>query len=57
MVDKVKDPKVSKKKNQVNELEHLIKQADKAKAGYDYPAALDLYKEALTVLDTLPNEL
>jgi len=51
MVDTLKEPKVSKKKNQVNELEHLIKQADKAKAGYDYPAALDLYKEALTVLE------
>ena len=51
MVDKVKKPKASKKKNRVNEVEHLIKQADKAKAGYDYPAALELYQEALTALE------
>ncbi|MBK5108612.1 MAG: GAF domain-containing protein, partial [Anaerolineales bacterium] len=51
MVDKVREPKVSKKKNQLKEIEHLIKQAEKIKSGYDYPAALEQYDNALKTLD------
>ena len=51
MVDKVREPKVSKKRNQLNEIEHLINQAEKIKSGYDYQAALEQYHDALNALD------
>ena len=51
MVDKVRESKTSKKKSQVNKIEQLIIQAEKAKSSYDYPAALVLYEDALTALE------
>jgi hypothetical protein len=51
MVDKIIEPKISKKKNRVSEIEHLIKQAEKLKSGYEYQDALNVYENALIALE------
>ncbi len=53
MVEKVREKTKSKSKQIAMELDTLIQKARKAKSGYDYPAALELFDQAQGVLDTL----
>ena len=56
MVDKVKVTQISKNKRAEKEIASLIQQAVKAKSGYDYPAAIELFDQALAALDQLSRK-
>ncbi|MGB7093484.1 MAG: GAF domain-containing protein, partial [Anaerolineales bacterium] len=56
MVEKVRQKKKSKSRTSRNEVSNLIKQAVKAKSGYDYPAAIELFDQALAALDQLSRK-
>jgi hypothetical protein len=53
MVDKVRKTTKSKSKQAVKGISSLIEMAMKAKAGYDYPAALELFDRAQSDLHKL----
>jgi GAF domain-containing protein/tetratricopeptide (TPR) repeat protein len=56
MADSVKAKIKSKKIIAEKDLVDLIRTAEKAKAGYDYPAALEIYEEALATLEKLSQK-
>jgi GAF domain-containing protein/tetratricopeptide (TPR) repeat protein len=53
MADRVKEKTKAKSKQFENQFSQLFQKAMRAKAGYDYPAALNLFEQAQIVLDKL----
>jgi len=56
MVDKVRAAKKSTKKISLKETASLLEQAEKAKAGYDYNSALELFDQAQGVIEKQARE-